>query len=159
MRRTPRWATQAACSPRSLRPYATWRSCARKYTRTRYRGRIPPIKTLCGHEDPPLGLQLDPWCDVFPFRSFSLSLSLSVFLSLCSLCPCFCVSHCLFHSLVYVSVSLSLCLNLPLRLSLWLLLCLCLSVGLCVCVCLSICLCLCVRLSPSCRANIKQLKR
>ena len=108
MRRTPRWATQAACSPRSLRPYATWRSCARKYTRTRYRGRIPPIKTLCGHEDPPLGLQLDPWCDVFPFRSFSLSLSL-------------CVSIPLF------SVSLFLCLSLSLSLSC---LCLCLSFSL-----------------------------
>lgn len=36
MRRTLRWATPAASSPRYQRPSATWRSCARKSTKTRY---------------------------------------------------------------------------------------------------------------------------
>lgn len=36
MRRTHRWVTPAASSPKYQRPSATWRSCAQKSTKTRY---------------------------------------------------------------------------------------------------------------------------
>ena len=145
MRRTPRWVTQAACSPGSPRPSATWRSCAQKYTRMRYGGRLPPIKTLCGHEDPPLGLQPDPWCDVFPFRSLSLCLCFCL-----SVSPSPCLSLSLSLSLSFhVSVSLSLSLSDSPSLSMAFALSLCRSVCVCLSVCLSVFVCVSLSRCPT----------